>query len=205
MRKIPTLFVRDPDDMKHVLPVVNEGCEWALTDPYARATRKWDGTCVMLDDDGRWWARREVKADRSAPVGWWEVDHDLVTGKRTGWEPIEQSSFARWHEQALAELIPDLVRPGTYELVGPKINGNPEAADHHVLLRHAVAPSFPLLVWPSPVPVDEAFSALRDLLRGLAAKGCEGIVWHHPDGRMAKLKGRDFPAVSGPGRGQNIG
>ena len=44
MRKIPTLFVRDPDDMKHVLPVVNEGCEWALTDPYARATRKWDGT-----------------------------------------------------------------------------------------------------------------------------------------------------------------
>lgn len=27
--------------------------------------------------------------------------------------------------------------------------------------------------------------------------GCEwvlkGIVWHHPDGRMAKLKSRDFP------------
>ena len=22
--------------------------------------------------------------------------------------------------------------------------------------------------------------------------GIEGIVWHHPDGRMAKLKGRDI-------------
>ena len=23
--------------------------------------------------------------------------------------------------------------------------------------------------------------------------GWEGIVWHHPDGRMAKLKVRDYP------------
>lgn len=26
----------------------------------------------------------------------------------------------------------------------------------------------------------------------LADEGVEGVVWHHPDGRMAKLKGRDF-------------
>jgi hypothetical protein len=28
----------------------------------------------------------------------------------------------------------------------------------------------------------------------LHARPYEGIVWHHPDGRMAKLKKRDFPA-----------
>ena len=29
----------------------------------------------------------------------------------------------------------------------------------------------------------------------LHAHPWEGIVWHHPDGRMAKLKKRDFPRV----------
>jgi hypothetical protein len=24
--------------------------------------------------------------------------------------------------------------------------------------------------------------------------GWEGVVWHHPDGRMAKLKARDLPS-----------
>ncbi len=38
------------------------------------------------------------------------------------------------------------------------------------------------------------FASLRALLtRGFAH---EGIVWHHPDGRMAKLKRRDFPPRS---------
>jgi hypothetical protein len=30
MRKIPTLFRRDPDDMRHLLPEVVPGCEWVL-------------------------------------------------------------------------------------------------------------------------------------------------------------------------------
>jgi hypothetical protein len=194
MKKIPTLFLRDPNHRANVLPQINPGCEWALTDPTARATRKWDGTCVMLDDDGRWWARREVKADREAPPGWWEVDYDETTGKRIGWEPVEQSGFAKWHADALANGVSQPDDPGTYELVGPKVNGNPEGFNYHQLLWHAAAPTFPMLVWPTPPPVDEAFSALGDLLRAMAAKGCEGIVWHHPDGRMVKLKGRDFRA-----------
>ena len=31
------------------------------------------------------------------------------------------------------------------------------------------------------------------LAEWLTARRYEGIVWHHPDGRMAKLKRRDFP------------
>jgi hypothetical protein len=30
----------------------------------------------------------------------------------------------------------------------------------------------------------------------LYTSGIEGIVFHHPDGRMAKVKGRDFTATS---------
>jgi hypothetical protein len=29
---------------------------------------------------------------------------------------------------------------------------------------------------------------------GWEAAKYEGVVWHHPDGRMAKIKRRDFPS-----------
>ena len=44
----------------------------------------------------------------------------------------------------------------------------------------------------SPDPI--TFDTLREALTGDFR--FEGIVWHHPDGRMAKLKRRDFEAVS---------
>src|SRR5207237_1222319 len=60
MQKIPTLFVRDEQDRRYVTEVVTPGCEWVMADE-GQATRKFDGTCVMLDQHGDWWARREVK------------------------------------------------------------------------------------------------------------------------------------------------
>jgi hypothetical protein len=42
------------------------------------------------------------------------------------------------------------------------------------------------------VAVPRDFDGLARYLDGL---GHEGIVWHHPDGRMAKLKVRDFPRL----------
>ena len=60
MRKIPTALVRDPDDRAHVLDEVTPGCEWVFAGE-GIATRKYDGTCTMLDGNGKWWARREVK------------------------------------------------------------------------------------------------------------------------------------------------
>jgi len=51
-----------------------------------------------------------------------------------GWEPIEQSGFAKWHAEALVRAHAAV--PGTYELIGPKINGNPEGVEEHELIRH---------------------------------------------------------------------
>lgn len=59
MRKIPTIFFRDENNMKLVGDQLNPTCQWVF-DGEGIATRKYDGTCVMLDDDGKWWARREV-------------------------------------------------------------------------------------------------------------------------------------------------
>jgi hypothetical protein len=185
MRKVPTVFLRDPGDRHHVLPDVTPGCEWVLAGE-GTPTRKYDGTCVMLDPAGIWWARREVRPGRAAPGGFVPVEYDGVTGRTVGWEPVDGSGFARWFGEAIDGAGAGY-RPGTYELCGPKINGNPEGFAAHVLIFHADAESVEV---GAPV----TFASLRALLTGGFAH--EGIVWHHPDGRMAKLKRRDFPPRS---------
>ncbi len=183
MRKIPTLFVRDWDgDRRFVLDEVTPGCEWVVKGEGA-STRKYDGTCVMFDGE-RWWARREVKAGKASPVGFTELEHDDETGKTVGWEPVEQSGFAKWHAEAIQSVaVPGVTHdPGTYELVGPKINGNPEGSVQHILILHGRAER-----------LDDAPRDFAGLSAWLHAHPYEGIVWHHPDGRMAKIKKRDFP------------
>lgn len=180
MRKIPTLYQRNPENLRELLPEVHPDCEWVLAGE-GIPTRKYDGTCVMFDGMS-WWARREVRADAKPPAGWVQEDHDPATGKSVGWEPIGQFSFAKAfrttdHEGLLA---------GTYELCGPKVNGNPEHFPIHTLVRHATAEVV-------KDPDDLSLDGLRAWFQGPEWPGYEGIVWHHPDGRMAKIKKRDFP------------
>ncbi|MER7809838.1 hypothetical protein [Streptomyces sp900116325] len=185
MKKIPTMFVRDfATRPARVLPEVTPGCEWVLAGE-GRATRKYDGTCVMLDAAGDWWARREVRPGKPPPPDYVVISTDDATGKTVGWEPIGQSSFATFHAEAVQNMGPRDGITGTFELVGPKINGNPERSDFHRLVEHALA---------RDVTVSElTFEGIRSAALALAtADGCEGIVWHHPDGRMAKIKARDF-------------
>lgn len=184
MRKIPTVFRRDPADMRRVLPEVTPGCEWVLAGE-GTATRKYDGTCVMLDADG-WWARREVKPGKTPPANYRPVETDPATGKTVGWEPVEQSAFAKYVQEAIDGDSREGFTPGTYELCGPKVNGNSEGLESHQLCKHEHAECVAV--------TDLTYSGLRDRLRELGMRSVEGVVWHHPDGRMAKLKGRDFPS-----------
>jgi hypothetical protein len=182
MRKIPTVFRRDPDDMKRVLPEVTPGCEWVL-DGEGAPTRKYDGTCVMLDNAGEWWARREVKPGKREPEGFVVAETDPNTGKTVGWEPIAQSPFAKFHVEAIVNLHPSDLAPGTYELCGPKIQKDPEGFGSHRLVPHDCAEV-----------LDDAPRDFEGLALYLGIHDFEGIVWHHEDGRMAKLKRRDLCA-----------
>jgi hypothetical protein len=184
MNKIPTVFERDWDgDRSRVVSQVHPGCEWVLAGEGV-ATRKYDGTCVMFDGTD-WWARREVKEGKTPPAGWYAVSHDDVTGKNVGWEPIEGSPFAKFHAEAVAAVrdqdsgIP--FPAGTYELIGPKVQGNPEKSEAHALVLHTNA---------EPFIVPRTFDGMRELLGEL--DDIEGFVFHHEDGRMAKIKKRDF-------------
>lgn len=180
MNKIPTLFDRDWDgDRSRVLPYVSAGCDWVLAGEGV-ATRKYDGTCIMFDGHD-WWARREVKPGKLTPDNFVSVSYDEETGKTVGWEPVDQSPFVKFFQEALNQQPPTDWEPGTYELVGPKIQKNPEGYETHQLIGHAGAEQV--------VNSDRSFRGIRLLLNGLS---WEGIVYHHPDGRMAKIKKRDF-------------
>ena len=187
MQKILTLFARDwGGERRYVLPEVTPGCEWVIRGE-GIPTRKYDGTCVMFDGE-QWWARREVKEGKPPPPRFAQIQHDDETGKTVGWEPIRQSAFAKWHSDALDREARASWVTGTYELIGPKVNGNPESATFHQLIRHADAQELP------DAPRD--FGALAEWLH---AHDYEGIVWHGPEGRFAKIKKRDFrvPGVQG--------
>lgn len=181
MRKIPTLFRRDPDNQDRLLRDVHPACQWVI-DGEGVALHKADGTCMLLDPHGRWWARRQVKPGKAEPVNYVEVEFDGITGKRFGWEPVEQSPYAPLWCEALANspVPPGERTPGTYELVGPKINSNPEGETGHRLIKHDRLPV------RTDVPRD--YDGLRDWL---ASYPGEGVVWHGTDGRYAKIKRRD--------------
>lgn len=182
MKKIPTLFVRDPDDRKHVLPVVTPGCEWVLAGEGV-ATRKYDGMCVLVRA-GAMFARCAVTPGKQPPPDFELVEIDATTGKSVGWVPVTDApEYARHWEawkRGVAGLGSDEWSEGSYELIGPKVNGNPEGQDRHILVPHGV-------IVLDFAPRD------HEALRGyLLRHTFEGVVWHHPDGRMAKLKRRDF-------------
>lgn len=179
MKKIPTVFERDWNgDRSRVVDQVRAGCEWVLAGE-GKPTAKLDGTCCMVRG-ARLYKRRELKATDVAPDNFDATEYDPETEKTVGWVPVGEGPEDRYHREAWA--IPGMVYPdGTYELLGPKVQGNPEHAVTHVLIPHS---SVDILV-----EVPRTFDGLREWLTG---KDMEGIVFHHPDGRMAKIKLRDF-------------
>lgn len=177
MKKIPTLFERDwQGNPGRVTRDIHAGCEWVVAGE-GRATRKLDGTCCMIRA-GKLYKRRELRKGEVAPPDFEMADVDDETGKTIGWIPIGDGPEDRYHREAHLKE-PDL-RDGTYELIGPKVQGNPESWPGHQLVEHG------------SIAEDDVPRDFDGLTSWLSANNVEGIVWHHPDGRMAKIKGRDF-------------
>jgi hypothetical protein len=176
MRKIPTLFQRNLESDHRVRDEVTPGCEWVLAGE-GRPTKKWDGTAILIRD-GKLFKRYEVKPLQEPPEGFESAQpKDLDTGKQVGWVPVTGDKSDKW---ILAATVDGIPCAGTYELCGPKVNGNHDGFSEHVLIPHGVEEfmDFP-----------RSFDSIRDFL---AQTDAEGIVWWHPDGRRAKIKGKDF-------------
>ncbi|OLV15942.1 RNA ligase 1 family protein [Deinococcus marmoris] len=179
MQKILSLFQRNYETDRLVRDEVVPGAEW-VRDGEGMATRKWDGTSCLVRD-GRLLKRYDAKKGRTPPPGFEAAQEpDPVTGHHPGWVPVDDGPNDAFHREAWVSAnaaLPD----GTYELIGPKVQGNPEGLQKHVLIRHGEEHL-------NDAPRD--FAGLKSYLE--VRPEMEGIVWHHPDGRLVKIKRKDF-------------
>jgi len=168
------MFMRDLKTFK-VTPELNPDCLWVLNGEGV-ATRKWDGTCCMIKD-GKLYKRYDGSKSKYLPEDF--VPHENSDSHWHGWRPVGGGPEDRWHQEGWKNNGTAL-KNGTYELIGPFINKNPDKSDLHCFKKHGD------IVY-SDVP--RSFDGLREWLKD---KDIEGIVFHHPDGRMAKIKKKDF-------------
>jgi hypothetical protein len=174
MKKIISLFQRNYDGDRLVRDEIVPGAEWVQAGE-GIATRKYDGTCCMIRE-GKLFKRYDAKKGRTAPVDFEPAQEaDPATGHWPGWIPVGDGPEDKAYREA---AIPPF--DGTYELCGPKVQGNAEGFGVHILIPHGkeALPECP-----------RDFEGLREYLRD---GSIEGVVWHHPDGRMVKIKAKDF-------------
>lgn len=187
MKKIPSVLERDwQGDRSRVVAELNPDCEWVMRGEGV-ATRQWDGTAVRVRG-GRLFARADAKRGKTPPPGFEPCEDapDPHTGHWPGWRPAHTGPEDQWLQEAFEASGGETLCDGTYEAIGPRIGGNPECVDPHRLVRHGA----------DVLRFDWAAKWAGDLYRNLISylwlARIEGIVWHHPDGRMAKIKRRDF-------------
>ena len=183
MEKIPTLFDRG-DDFR-VVERVRAGCEWVF-DGQGAATEKLDGTNIRLTVRAGAVVRVEKRRNPSKAhkargiVDGWYVDAD------------EHAADDKWIFEAARNTDTSAWPDGEHscEALGPRIQGN--GLD---LQAHTCVP-FNLEI-PVYEIADRSFNGLKASLAELESRFApghlaEGIVFHHPDGRRAKIKRRDF-------------
>lgn len=198
MHKIPVVFKFDE---KHkVVPMLNPAAKWILEEPVI-AHRKYDGTCMFFDG-AEWFARREVKPQAELPKDFILAEIDQNTNKQFGWVPATTSPFKKFFDEALlyppmdCDIIDQrsgLYEAGTYELIGPNINANPENLKKHRLMPHARAEqlgNIQILELDLAQDVEEVYAKLKQELYHLPI---EGIVFKDLSmQKMAKLRKKDF-------------
>lgn len=193
MEKIPTIFERDGNF--RVTNQVRAGCEWVFAGEGV-PTEKVDGMNVRLTVRCGTLVRVEKRRNPSK--------EQKKLGIVDGWyvDTVEGAPEDRWLVEAAQQTDVAAWQDGEHscEALGPQIQGNPLGLSRHLCLPfNFAAPRF------DQTPL--TFEGLRDALASLESRFSpghlvEGIVFHHPDGRRAKIKRKDF---TGDTRGRSAG
>jgi len=181
MKKISTLFKKDPNDLGRVINEINPENQWVF-DGEGIATRKYDGTATAIIN-GEIYKRYDVKKGRLAPDGAIPCQEpDEITGHHPHWVKCDRNNPAdKWHFIAFDNL--ENKEDVTYELCGEKVQSNPEKIEGHKLLKHGCE-----VLQLHSFEFEDLKAFLSD-----ASNDIEGIVFHHKkDGRMCKLRKSDF-------------
>jgi hypothetical protein len=161
---IPTVFRRDVSG--YCLPEPTPGCEWVLAGE-GKAQRKYDGVAVRFEGQWQvWWRPRAFYGSGRRLPGLWARPQDTPYGDALT-QALGGSRFPR---------------QGSYELCGPGIHCNSEGFDQATLVWHrGIAPIL--------VPRDR--DGLAQWFAGQFGR-IYGLVFTHPDGMMAKIRGHDL-------------
>ena len=182
MPKIESPFIRKEINGDYIVTdEIEEGYEWVFEDESVMAIEKLHGTNVsILIQDGNItsiWNRTE-----RLPF--------FNKGKKYIIEGLLNS-----FERGYMEFLPDGQHFG--ELIGKKVNGNPYKIEGHLWIPFEIFAQKHLRYkswgkYPKDFnTISEWFKELMplySLMQNNGTKFCEGIVFTHPDGRMAKLR-----------------
>lgn len=188
MPKLQSPFVRkEINGIYQVTPEIEEGYDWVFEDETVMAIEKLDGTNVSIEiRDGQ-------------IVGIWNRTTRIPFFNR-GKQFIIKGILNSF-EKKYIEFLGDGQHFG--ELIGPKVNGNPYKLKEHLWIpfesygqKHLAYTCWGK--YPKTFEsISEWFKELMPLynlrLHGKTEEGTldhfvEGIVFTHPDGRMAKLR-----------------
>jgi hypothetical protein len=208
MRKMKTVFITDNTTDRMATPIVRPENQWVLNGEGV-ASIKFDGTAATVIGNKlykRWDRKLSKKGAKIArklgsdfvvtedmfkvtPAGAIPCDptYDPVTYHHPHWVPVGDGNEDIWFREALLNVV-ELSDGATYELVGPKFNGNIYNLDRHELWRHGSKVILNL---------ELTYDGIR---KWLAENEDEGLVFKHPDGRSAKIRRGDmfdFKTLSG--------
>jgi hypothetical protein len=197
MKKIPSVFKRVFNGSNSALAYdeVTNGCEWVI-EGQGTPTLKWDGQATMVRDgvlyrryDRKLKDRALLKRVQAGEVAASSLSESDFKTPPENWEPCEptwDSTTAHWPGWARVQDCPadkylwstyqeqGPLPDGTYEFVGETVGGNKHYITGHLFVNHVEQGI------GAPHTFDELKIWFQDHIM-------EGIVWHHPDGRMAKL------------------
>jgi hypothetical protein len=190
MKKMSTLFRIEYEgkgkNRRAILyPEVRPENEWVIKGE-GIATRKYDGTATAIIN-GEFYKRYDAKNGKPVPEGAipCQPEPDPITGHFPCWVKVSDRPEDKYILEAYnnvksrlseGEELPD----GTYEAIGPKINGNPENVEEHMLIRHG---------FTAYLGIDRTFDGIKKFLED---NEIEGIVFHRENGDMCKIRRKDF-------------
>jgi len=192
MPKLESPFVRKEIDGSYVVtPEVALGYEWVFEDPEVKAIEKLHGTnvSIYIQDGtitGMW--------NRTERVPFFNKGKQFIT-----------RGVLESYGKGYTEFLSDGQHFG--ELIGEKVNGNPYQLIGNLWLpfKGYCDKHLAYKCWGKHPKTFESISEwfkelmpLYALRRGIKENGfVEGIVFTHPDGRMAKLRRDMFPWYKG--------
>lgn len=195
MKKMTALIKIDRD--KHMpLKEFNEIAIEAICEATEiTATRKRDGQAMMFlggdnKDIDNWMTRRAVKPGKNIPEGFILAQKDENTGIFFGWEPARNSSIVKILKDALSTFDIDAENGDTFELTGPKMQGNPEKMEKHTLFKHGSEEMNIDII--GIIDSADPFDKLHEIATEWLEEGIEGIVLWIDGTPRVKIRTKDI-------------